>query len=278
MLRLALAVLLLSGPREARADVDTALQTLAKATGSDARLAAAHAVVALGPSAQAGLTGQLTHPRGSTDAERRAVLRGIGAVMPDKSGVFSQPPRPPKGGPPPEPDGLVELARLEGQDPALVESIETVVLIRALAATRTVAGAAAILDFAFSADGMAFRDECGRNLRAMSPYSLPALLRASAEKQKHKGSWARYASYQLDRLDKSRPSYALAAARAGDLEVAMLQAIGDVRHPDAVAAVLERCDSPSHAVRKAAREAWMALSVTRSPSPSRPMRLSAGTS
>lgn len=212
---------------------------------------------------------RLPRVRTSTDAERRAVLLAFGATMPGPSGVFQQPPRPAKSGPPPEPDWLAELARNPDQTPAVVESFEAVVILRALGQSQREEAAQAILDFGFSADGAAFRDECGRTLRSLSPYSLSTLLRASQDKKRSGGSYARYATYQLDRMDKGRPTYVLAAAPDDTVEVAMLRAIGAVRHPDAVTAVLERTRATSHAVRRAAREAWLAY-VTGPPPPPAP--------
>lgn len=248
-------------------DVDGAFAALAAAAPGEARLVAARRILELGPSATSALVARLSRPRTSTDAERRAVLLAFGADVPDEKGNFRPPGRLPAGQRPPDPDWLAELAKNPSREPALLESLEIVTTIRALAATREVAAGEAIYEFAFSPDGTAFRDECGRYLREMSPYSLPALLRASAAK---KGlAYRRYAAYQLDRLDKARPAYALAAAPNDALEVAMLKAIADVKHPDAVAAVLDRCDSNSNAVRKAARQAWLAY-VTGPPPPPAP--------
>jgi hypothetical protein len=212
---------------------------------------------------------RLAGPWTSTDADRRAVLTSFGGQVPDEAGVFRPPPRPPRGGPPPDPDWLVELSKLDASSPAVAESKRAVETLRALAQSKDPRAAAILLEFAFSPNGIVFRDECGRQVRAMSPYSLPALLKASAEKKRDRGSWARYASYQLDRLDKARPAYALKAAPDDDLLVAMLDAIRSVKHPDAVDAVLEHANANSHAVRKAARAAWLAY-VTGPPPPPAP--------
>jgi tetratricopeptide (TPR) repeat protein len=202
------------------------------------------------------LVARLKQPPQVADAEKRAVLHAIHAEVPNEKGSFTYPGRPPKKTVA-DPDWLAELRKLP-PGPAVAEVIDKVTVLRALADTKTDAAATAILDFGFTPEGLVYRDECGRLLRGMSPHSLPALLRASTDKKRDAGSYARYANYQLDRLSMNRPSYALAAAPDDRLEVAMLDAIREVRHPDAVTAVLDRVDAPSNAVRKAARQAWLA--------------------
>jgi tetratricopeptide (TPR) repeat protein len=164
---------------------------------------------------------------------------------------------------------MTELGKLDGSQPAVAESKMIVETLRALGDTKDPKAAWVILDFSFKPDGIAFRDEVGRNIRKMSPQSLPALIKASGQKRRDKGSWSRYASYQLDRLDKARPAYALKAAPDDELLILMLDAIREVKHADAVDAVLEYCNSNSHAVRKAARAAWLAY-VTGPPPPPAP--------
>jgi tetratricopeptide (TPR) repeat protein len=206
--------------------------------------------------------------RAATDEELRALLGRFGAEIPNDKGVFVQPPRPDpskKG----DPDWLEELKKIPDSEPGRNEAIQVVTNLRALATIHSVAAADAILDFAFAPAGLVFRDECGRQLRAMSPYSLPTLLRASQDKKREKGSYARYATYQLDRLGKNRPAYALATAPNDEWEAAILDAIGDVKHPDAVTAVIDRLNAPSSRVRKAARGALMAY-VSGPPPPPAP--------
>ena len=260
------AALAQAPPPASAPDVDGALAALASASPGQARLDAAAKVIALGPPAVPALIARLGRARTASDGQRRSVLAKIKADMPGKSGNFTQPPAP-EGKQKPEPDWLALLAPLEGSDSALVETIEAVVVVRALAAAETEAATDAILDFGFSPDGTAFRDECGRQLRVISPYSLPTLLRASQEKKRNEGAYARYATYEMDRMGKGRPALALAAATDDTLAVAMLVAIGKAKHPDAVTAVLDRTDDPSHAVRKAARDAWMAYITGPPPAP-----------
>ena len=249
-------------------DVAGALGALATANVGEPRLVAARAVIVTGRPAVPELVQRLAAPRESTDGMRRAMLARFGAAVPDTTGVFRQPPRPDRKAPA-DLDWLAELAQLPGDDKGLLDALEIVTILRALAETRASTAAEAILDFAFTPTGLAFRDECGRSLRVMAPHSFPALLAASAKRERDKGSYARYASYQLDRLGKGRPALALASAPNDELAVAMLHAIRDVKHPDAVEAVLQRTDSPSHAVRRAGREAWLAY-VTGPPPPPAP--------
>jgi tetratricopeptide (TPR) repeat protein len=252
----------------ARADeLDARLQALATAVPGEPRLAAARAVID-GKHPVAALIARLRAPRTATEEEKRAVLLSFHAEVPNEKGSFTYPGRPKKKAPE-DPDWLAELARIPAGTPALGEGLEVVTLLRALAASQTETAADAILDFGFTPAGLVYRDETGRQIRAMAPHSLPTLLRASQDRKRDGGSFARYANYQLDRLSMNRPSYALAAAPDDAVEVAMLRAIRDVRHPDAVTAVLDRVDDPSNAVRKAAREAWLAY-VTGPPPPPAP--------
>jgi hypothetical protein len=271
MVRTLLALgLLCVAATPARGDDASLFAALASAAPGPERLDAAAKLALAGKSdalAMPALVQRLQHARTATDAERRAVLTSFGATLPGPSGVFQQPPRPPRGGPPPEPDWLAELARDPQATPAVVESFEAVAILRALGQSQRAEAAQAVLDFGFSPDGAAFRDECGRTLRALSPYSLSTLLRASQDKKRSGGSYARYSTYQLDRLDKGRPAYALAAAPDDTVEVAMLRAIGEAKHPDAVTAVLERTRATSHAVRRAARDAWLAYVTGPAPPP-----------
>lgn len=254
-------------PLAARADVEADLTALAQAAPGEPRLQAAKA---LAPHPVAELVSALKKKREASVESLRALLKSIRAEVPNTKGTFEQPPRP-KDPNAPELDWLAELARQPiaagAAQIAQRDALATVALLRALATAGTEAAADAILDFGFTADGLVFRDECGRQLRAMAPASLPTLLRASQDKKREGGNYARYANYQLDRLSMNRPSYALSAATNDALEVAILHAIAEVRHPDAVTAVLDRIDAPSNSVRKAARDAWMAYVTGPEPPP-----------
>jgi tetratricopeptide (TPR) repeat protein len=210
------------------------------------------------------LVARLQKPPAATPDQLRALLKSIRAEVPNAKGTFEVPARSDK--PVADLDWLDALGKLP-TSPARDEAIATVTTLRALAATKAAPAADAILDFGFTPAGLVYRDECGRQIRTMSPYSLPTLLRASQDKKRDGGNYARYALYQLDRLSMNRPSYALAAAPNDAVEVAILKAIRDVKHPDAVTAVIDRVDAPSNAVRAAAREAWLAYVTGPEPPP-----------
>ena len=63
---------------------------------------------------------------------------------------------------------------------------------------------------------MIYRDECGRYLRKLEPYSIPYLTEQSAGRNDRK----RYATWQLERIDRQEPTKALAAG-AGDEQVTL---------------------------------------------------------
>ena len=107
--------------------------------------------------------------------------------------------------------------------------------IRALAGTHDVRAAQLIFDAAFSPDTMIYRDECGRYLRKMEPASIPALTAESMGKDYDR---KRYATWQLERLDRQEPGNALDAA-AGDeaLTIAILDVFRKTHHREAVHAV-----------------------------------------
>ena len=76
--------------------------------------------------------------------------------------------------------------------------------IRALAKTNDIHGAAVLFTTAFGDDTIIYRDEIGRYLRKMEPYSIPALIVESQNKNYDK---KRYANYQLERLDRQEPRH-----------------------------------------------------------------------
>lgn len=210
------------------------------------------------------LVARLQTPPAATPDQLRALLKGIHADVPNAKGTFEVPGRSEK--PIADLDWLDALGKLPAS-PVRDEAMAKVTILRTLAAAKTEPAADAILEFGFTPAGLVYRDECGRQIRTMAPFSLPTLLRASQDKKRDAGNYARYATYQLDRLSMNRPSYALAAAPNDAVEVGILHAIRDVKHPDAVTAVLDRVDAPSNAVRAAAREAWMAYVTGPEPPP-----------
>jgi tetratricopeptide (TPR) repeat protein len=228
----------------------------------------------------------LARPHASDVAERRAVLAEIKASVPDEKGTFSQPPRQtgkqqkaddeldwqaallaldPRQAPSPEPS----------QDPspaptlaAVGEVIADDAAIRALAATGDRHAAQVIFDTAFGADTMIYRDECGRYLRKMEPASIPALIRESMAKRYDR---KRYATWQLERLDRQEPDKALDAALGDEaLMIAILDVFRTTHHREAVHAVWKRIDADAPRVRAAARAAWLAY-ITGPPPPPAPV-------
>ena len=134
----------------------------------------------------------------------------IKVSVPDKNGT---PPRraarrPRRSAPTTSFDWLAQLTAQPAQ-PALGEVIADIAAIRALAASRRIDAARAILAVAFAPDTMIYFDECGRQLRKMAPYSVPALiigLQHAREKGKRNKAFERYSNYQLERLDRQEPS------------------------------------------------------------------------
>jgi tetratricopeptide (TPR) repeat protein len=255
-------------PRTAKSpDPAPILARLQAADSAADRAAAAAELAALRPMPVKALAEFLARSRSSTDAERRAVLASINAEVPDEKGKFRAPGRQTVVDETANDNadwlaGLVKLHKTAG----LADTIADVATIEALAASNDPDAAAVIFDFAFAADGVTYRDECGRTLRRMAPYSLPALIRGS---EKHGDlSMSRYAVYQLERLDRQEPRKALADAPNEALKIAVLDAFKDSLYREAVYAVLDTVDDASPAVRRAARAAWMEYATGRAPKPS----------
>jgi hypothetical protein len=198
------------------------------------------------------------------------VLAAIQASVPDKSGKFSQPARQ-TGKEQRADDDLDWQPELLALDPAMAGAGEVIAddaAIRALAQTRDIHAAQRIFDAAFGADTMIYRDECGRYLRKMEPSSIPALTVESMAKDYDR---KRYATWQLERLDRQEPEKALDAALGDEaLTVAILDAFRRTHHREAVHAVWHRVDADSPRVRTAARTAWMEY-VTGPPPPPAPV-------
>lgn len=252
--------------------VRTLLDTVAGAPSRAARMDAAAQVIALGPAAVPALGEYLARERESTDEERRAALTAIHAAVPDEKGRF---PRRSKDSPVRDDDDfdwLAELAALAPPPPGAGEVMADVTAIRALAASKDIEAGKRILGFAFTDAGMAYRDECGRYLRRMAPYSLPALL---AEARDSDGrAITRYAGYQLERMDRKSPARVIEQASLDEnLEVAVLEAYGESKPREAVAPILATIDDPSPRVRAAARAAWLGYVTGPEPPPAPKRRL-----
>ena len=205
--------------------------------------------------------------RATSVAARRAVLVRIGASIPDKNGKFHNPGRSTSDQrkKDDEVDWLAELLALDAKNTAVADVVADVGVVRALAGMTSVDAGDLIFRVAFSGDTMIYRDECGRQLRKMAPYSLPALIRRAAIAKKY-SSARRYASYQLERMDLESPKKAMRAS-AGDerLEATLLWTYGDAGFRQAVAEVLTHTNDESPAIRAAARKGWNAYITGKPP-------------
>ncbi len=163
--------------------------------------------------------------------------------------------------PPPPTHAEMELAR--------TEALETVKLMRAIAASHRLDAVEPIWKVAFEYDGV-FRDECGRAIRSMDSWAIPALVRLMHQPNQGKTSMAkqrRYASYQLDRMDRQRPQKAISTAPDDRVRADIIHAYGETRALDAVEAVLGQVDASSHRVRREARWAWLQYVTGKAPPP-----------
>ena len=219
------------------------------------------------------LVALLGRTRTSTLDQRRQALRAIKASVPDASGKFETPSRQ-KADQVRADDSFDWLAALAAADaglPGRADALVDVAILRALAQSGLRPAATAIVDAAFAPDTMIYRDECGRRLRAMAPQSVPALTIASQHKDVAR---ARYATYQLERLDRQEPGKAMAAAAADEeLRITQLRAFGSTHHREAVATVLKFVDDPAPRVRAAARAAWLDYVTGPPPKPAPRKRL-----
>jgi tetratricopeptide (TPR) repeat protein len=298
---------------DTKAAVDALIAKIAAAGPADGRLAAAEKLRELAPRAVPALADLLARSRASSVDERRAVLRAIDAAVPDASGKFSRPGREKASEikkddeldwlpalmaltaetPAPPPDAEDKKAKKKKADDEAVEEEEApapsptlsataisevvtdVALIRALAASRDFTAAAPIFNAAFNESTMLYRDECGRYLRKMEPLSIPVL---TIESQKD-GDRRRYATYQLERLDRQDPGKALSSATSDEsLLIAILDAFRTSKHREAVYAVFDYIDKDSPRVREAARKAWLGYVTGKPPkdAPKRKMVLPGG--
>lgn len=260
------------GPDDARAVA--ILERIVAGPDSAARKAAIAELTAIAPHTIDAIAEWLARTRTTEVADRRAVLTEIKASVPDKAGKFSQPVR--QTGKQQKADDEVDWqAELLALDPSTTanlagtgEVIADDAAIRALAATSDTRAAQVIFDTAFAADTMIYRDECGRYLRRMEPASIPALTVESMSKDTDR---KRYATWQLERLDRQEPGKALDAA-AGDeaLTIAILEVFRKTHHREAVHAVWRRVNADAPPVRAAARATWMDY-VTGPPPPPAPV-------
>lgn len=272
---LMLVALCLAVPGRARAeeaDEARATELLGQIqAGTGDRAALVQELSAVAPRAVPAIGAFLDRTRTSTIEERRAVLKAIDASVPDKSGKFQTPSRQQAQEVKADDDfdWLAALGKADAALPGHGEVFADIAALRALAASKRTDAAQVILDVGFDEQTMIYRDECGRRLRAMAPYSLPPLHVASQARDK---ALARYSTYQLERMDRQEPGKAISATAADeDLRVTLLQAFGKAHHREAVGVVLRMVDDDASRVRKAAREAWLSY-VSGPPPPPAPKK------
>ncbi len=252
-----------NGAWAATKDVTTLLAEIENTEDASARIELATQLAALSPTPVAALKTHLVRTRHADLAARRALLLASGAEVPDATGRFTIPKRQTKKQKE-QRDRFDWLPAIAGQatQAGLGETLSDVAAIRALAASTNPDAGVVILDFAFSEPGLIYRDECGRYLRKMSPYSLPALIHGSQHKDR---SISRYARYQLERLDRQNAHKAIASAPTENLKIAILTAFADSQYREAVFAVLDNVDHVAPRVRHAARAAWTEYVSGRAP-------------
>jgi tetratricopeptide (TPR) repeat protein len=256
------------GPSDAK--VTAVLEKIVAGPDSAARDKAIAELIKLAPEAIEAVGEWIVRPHQHEVADRKKILVGIKAAVPDKSGRFTVPWSRPSNKElkaDDEVDWLKSLLDSSSSDPAMGEVIADVAAIRALSASKDIRAAHYIFDAAFTATSMVYRDECGRYLRKMEAYAIPELTRESMGKSYDR---RRYATWQLERLDRQDAAKALAAATGDEaLQVAILDVFRETRHREAVHAVWDHVDAGSNLVRAAARLAWMAY-ITGAPPPPAP--------
>lgn len=197
----------------------------------------------------------------------RAFLESFGAEVPNEQDRFGKPKRSQE-----ENETFDWLKQMEPlpDSPEKKEAQRKIVLLRALATSRKHNAAKAILKFAFMDQGRVYRDECGRVLRAISPYSIPALYETA---HRYKKSNARaYAQYQLERLDRESTENALAALRFDEqLTLQLIRSWGVHRARTPVYALVHALNDQSPQIRKAAREVFRSY-IAGPPPPAAPKR------
>ena len=221
-------------------------------------------LVTISPTAVNALVAFLKRDRTTDINARRKMLTGVGADVPNAKGRFRSPGRESKEKKQKadEFDWATNLIEKGRGTAAAREALADVAAIRALARSEDPRGALAALDFSFTPTGLIYRDEVGRYLRKGSPWSIPGLVRGAygdgAEKR-------RYATYQLERIDRQAPHKALRAAEISEaLQIELFRAFSDTLYREAVYAVLDNVDHNVETIRAAAR-ATLETFVTKDP-------------
>jgi hypothetical protein len=272
-------------------------QELAPLTSADpkARAAAVQKVAASPPEAMETLVRRLERPHPFPVESYRSLILEIWGQVPNwlaadpmwvkkPEPVWVPPPRVPgqrpprvRRPPPHDPEKIdwpsalneldlakPELAAIADRAAVRADALEIVALLQGIGASRRRDAVDPIFRTAFVLDGV-FRDECGRQIRGMESAAIPALIRLMHMKGPAKQR--RYASYQLDRMDRARPAKAISTAPDDRVRAEIIHAYGEVQAIDAVEAVLNQVDSPSHRVRKEARWAWSRYVIGKAPPP-----------
>lgn len=256
-------------PRKPGPKDKQAVELLEKIVAGTDRDKAIAELMKLAPEAVDAIGEWIVRPHTADVAARRKVLVDIKAQIPDKAGRFVMPWSRPKDKELQAEDSADWLKDLlDKSRPDDGEVIADVVAIRALSATKDIRAAQYIFDVAFAEATMIYRDECGRYIRKMEAYSIPMLTKESIASKS--ADRRRYATWQLERLDRQDPFKALSAAVGDDaLQIAILEAFRQVRHREAVHAVWSYVDANSAKVREQARKTWMDY-ITGPPPPPAP--------
>jgi tetratricopeptide (TPR) repeat protein len=254
------------GPHDAK--VVAVLEKIVAGPDSVKREAAIAELQKLAPDALEAIGEWIPRAQGRADVVvRREVLVAINASIPDKTGKFSTPQRQTgkEKKADDELDWLKALLALDPATPGVGEVIADVAAIRALAATKELRAAQLVFDVAFSEQSMIYRDECGRYLRKLEPYSIPALTREALGRNADR---RRYATWQLERLDRQDAAKALAAATGNEaLQIAILETFRETRYREGVHAVWMYVNNDAPRVRAAARATWMSYITGKAPPP-----------
>ena len=243
------------------------LDAIAAASDSAARETSIAELQAIAPEAVDAIGEWLVRAHAISVADRRNVLGEIKASVPDKAGRFSTPQRQSNKQlkADDELDWLKALLALDPSKPGVGEVIADVAAIRALAATKDPHAAQLVFEAGFAEPSMIYRDECGRYLRKMEPYEIPALTRESFASNEDR---KRYATWQLERLDRQDASKALAAATGNEaLQIAILDVFRETHHREAVHTVWTFVDNAAPRVRAAARATWIGYVTGPPPKP-----------
>lgn len=243
-------------PRTRTPDDDKAVEILKRIEAGPDRKAAIEELNKIAPHTVETLGEWLARTHATDVETRRAVLMKIDAAVPDKKGKFPERKRQTASEmkADDEIDWLAKLLELDAATPGLGEVIADIAAIRALAETKDIRAAQLIFDAAFLEETMIYRDECGRYVRKMEPYSIPAITRESQGKADRR----RYATWQLERLDRQDPVKALDAATGNeDLQIAILDVFRQTKLREAVRAVWMKVNDDAPRVRAAARATWM---------------------